>query len=463
MGIRRICAGVLAASLMAAVVACGGGDDDSSATYTVGGTVTGSVGPVVLQLNGGNDLTLAAPGSFSFPTGLPSGANYAVSVNAAQNCSVANGSGTMGGGNVTNVTITCSTVVRTASLTGAQENPPTSSTAIGRGAVIVDPTTREITGGITFSGVTPTAGGHHIHQAPSGNPAGNGPIIVNLVLAPGGGVATVPGGTVLTEAQYAALLAGELYFNVHSAASPAGEIRGQINGRGGVVAGFASLRGADEVPPNASTATGRGAIVFDAATREVLIAYTTHNVTGATVAHIHTGAPGVSGPANVITLNAGTNVFTAPHPTTLSTQNVTDLSAGNTYFNVHSGTFPNGEIRGQIAVQASGGSGLQPTLASIQDNVFTPQCATSGCHGGGNAAAGLRLDAGFSHAGLVNVASPQGANLVRVVPGDPGASLLIHKLEGTQSTGSRMPLGGPFLPQSTIDVVRRWITDGAQP
>ena len=256
---------------------------------------------------------MSGTGSFTFPAGLVIGAAYAVTANGAQNCNVANGAGTMGATNVTNVAITCTTVVRSASLSSAQENPPNASTATGRGAVIVDPTTKEITGGMTFSGLTPTAGGHHIHQAPSGSPGANGPVIIGLTLAPGGGVATVPAGTVLTDAQYAALLAGELYFNVHTTAYPGGEIRGPINMRGGVTAGLTSLNGADEVPANASTATGRGTIVFDSTTRDILIAYVTHNVVGTTVAHIHTGAPGVSGPPDVVTLTQGTGVYSAPN------------------------------------------------------------------------------------------------------------------------------------------------------
>lgn len=353
MNIRKAWLGLIASGVLAGVASCGGGGGDSAGavTYTVGGTLAGSVGAVVLQLNGAGDLSVAAPGSFIFPAGIAIGAAYAVTASGAQNCNVVNGTGTMGGTNVTNVAITCTTVVRSASLTGAQENPANASTATGRGAVIVNPTTKEITGGITFAGLTPTAGGHHIHQAPAGNPTGNGPVIIGLTLAPGGGVATVPAGTVLTDAQYAALLAGELYFNVHTAANPGGEIRGPINVRTGVTAGLASLTGASEVPPNTSTATGRGTIVFDSTTRDVLVAYTTHNVTGTTVAHIHTGAPGVSGPANVVTLTQGTGVYSAPNPSTLSAQNVTDLNAGNTYFNVHSATIAAGEIRGQIAVQ----------------------------------------------------------------------------------------------------------------
>ena len=104
-----------------------------------------------------------------------------------------------------------------------------------------------------------------------------------------------------------------------------------------------------------------------------------------------------------------------------------------------------------------------PTLASIQANVFSVNCAISGCHGGGTVQQGLRLDPGFSAANLINVPSPRNASLIRVIPGNPNASFLIQKLEGTQTLGDRMPQFGPFLPQSTIDVIRLWIQNGAPP
>ena len=107
-------------------------------------------------------------------------------------------------------------------------------------------------------------------------------------------------------------------------------------------------------------------------------------------------------------------------------------------------------------------SGLQPTLASIQDNVFTVTCAVPGCHGGGGAQQGLRLDPGFSAGNLINVHSPQNPNLIRVVPGDPDASFLIQKLQGADGLlGERMPDGGPYLTTATINVIRQWIQDGA--
>lgn len=105
------------------------------------------------------------------------------------------------------------------------------------------------------------------------------------------------------------------------------------------------------------------------------------------------------------------------------------------------------------------------TLAEIQASVFGPRC--SGCHSGptsGNLPSGMDLSsANNSHAALVNQPSlqQQGA-LDRVEPGDPDNSYLIRKLEGGPNiSGGRMPQGGPFLDQATVDTIRQWISDGA--
>lgn len=105
------------------------------------------------------------------------------------------------------------------------------------------------------------------------------------------------------------------------------------------------------------------------------------------------------------------------------------------------------------------GTKLQPTFASIQANVLTPICV--GCHAGAAAPAGLRLDESSSYALLVGVASAEAGSLKRVAPGNPGDSYIIQKLEGRAAVGARMPLGGPYLDQATIDVIRQWIANGA--
>ena len=81
-------------------------------TYSIGGTVSGLSGTVVLQDNGGDDLSVSGNGAFTFATRLGTGAGYNVTVKtnpSGQSCSVSGGSGTVGSANVTNVAVTCTT------------------------------------------------------------------------------------------------------------------------------------------------------------------------------------------------------------------------------------------------------------------------------------------------------------------------------------------------------------------
>jgi len=83
----------------------------ASNASTVGGAVSGLTGTgLVLQNRGSNDLPISADGPFTFSTALASGVAYSVTVLAqpsGQGCAVANGSGSIAGANVTNVTVTC--------------------------------------------------------------------------------------------------------------------------------------------------------------------------------------------------------------------------------------------------------------------------------------------------------------------------------------------------------------------
>ena len=96
-----------------------GVDFNDPVTHTVGGTISGLVGTgLVLQNNVGDDLSVNANGNFTFATALTDGSAYAVTVltqpaSPNQVCSVANGSGTLVGNDVVNVTVTCSTDTHT--------------------------------------------------------------------------------------------------------------------------------------------------------------------------------------------------------------------------------------------------------------------------------------------------------------------------------------------------------------
>lgn len=95
--------------------------------------------------------------------------------------------------------------------------------------------------------------------------------------------------------------------------------------------------------------------------------------------------------------------------------------------------------------------------------IFKTSCVM--CHLPGNGPAGLALHPKGGYANLVGVASTQ-SPLQRVVPGKPEESYLYRKLVGTHAaaggSGERMPFGDMRLGEDQIDVIRRWIVDGAK-
>jgi len=105
-------------------------------------------------------------------------------------------------------------------LSGANEVPPVMTSASGEGMIaIADDGT--VSGSVTTKGVEGTMA--HIHMGAAGK---NGPVIVPFTKD--GDTYRAPAGAKLTAEQMTAFKAGELYFNVHSAANKGGEVRGQL-------------------------------------------------------------------------------------------------------------------------------------------------------------------------------------------------------------------------------------------
>jgi len=107
---------------------------------------------------------------------------------------------------------------------------------------------------------------------------------------------------------------------------------------------------------------------------------------------------------------------------------------------------------------------LGPTLDQIQAVIFSPRCAS--CHAGAGSISGIadmdlrNADAAFGT--LVNVTSAQDGNFVRVVPGQPDNSYLVHKIEGVATVGGVMPPPpAATLGAAEIAAIRQWIMDGA--
>ena len=106
-------------------------------------------------------------------------------------------------------------------LSGDQEVPPVQTSASGSGTITVDDD-RSVKGKIATSDLKGT--GAHIHEGAVGK---NGPDIITLKKS-SDNEWSVPGDAKLTDAQYDAYKAGNLYVNVHSDANKSGEIRGQL-------------------------------------------------------------------------------------------------------------------------------------------------------------------------------------------------------------------------------------------
>jgi biopolymer transport protein ExbD len=106
-------------------------------------------------------------------------------------------------------------------LSGDQEVPPVQTQASGSGTITVNDD-KSVSGSVTTTGIKATAA--HIHEAAAGK---NGPVAIPLEKKSDNEFA-VPAGAKLSDAQYKALKAGNLYVNVHSDAHQGGEIRAQL-------------------------------------------------------------------------------------------------------------------------------------------------------------------------------------------------------------------------------------------
>ncbi|NKB69053.1 MAG: hypothetical protein GKR89_18450 [Candidatus Latescibacteria bacterium] len=108
--------------------------------------------------------------------------------------------------------------------------------------------------------------------------------------------------------------------------------------------------------------------------------------------------------------------------------------------------------------EQEGTGGTIATFSSIQSTIFTPTCATSGCHASGGSFP--TLEAGQAYENIVGVASSQ--EMALIAAGDPDNSYLYRKITGASGIeGRRMPRAGDPLADEAIAAVRAWIEAGA--
>lgn len=232
-------------------------------------------------------------------------------------------------------------ITKNAFLTGDQETPMVTTRAAGFGNVTVNSSTRVITGGISFIGISPNAA--HLYTGAVGSSDANH--VATLTLDSATHSATLPENTVLSAAQYSDFLDGKLYVNVHSQDYAQGEIRGQF----GFMVKNAILTGAQNVPPSNTDANGRGVVFVDPETKSIF-GSATYTGIDPSKAHIHHGAARTNGdevPEIKLTIDKTSQIITVGNGT-LTDAHYNDFLAGRLYFNLHESQTGISELRGQI-------------------------------------------------------------------------------------------------------------------
>ena len=114
-----------------------------------------------------------------------------------------------------------------AMLKGGEETPPNATAGTGMVAATLDTASNAFNYHVTYSGLTGPAVAAHFH-----GPAAPGAAAPPVLPVPKSALSNpMSGSATLTAAQAADLEAGKWYFNIHTAANPGGEVRGQVTER----------------------------------------------------------------------------------------------------------------------------------------------------------------------------------------------------------------------------------------
>ena len=264
---------------------------------------------------------------------------------------------------------------------------------------------------------TPTAS--HIHRGAAGVA---GPVVITLA-------SSFPNNTASGTANASAALIDEIrhnlsgfYVNVHNADFGNGAIRAQLSD-----GAFAFATGASEAP-GPGDADGSGMAVFIGSGSNLNYAAMVQNIDAPSASHIHRGAVGVAGPV-VITLASSYPDNMATGTVTVADPLIQEIvgNPSNFYFNVHNAAFPNGAIRGQLALAPYTEAHYFPIVGSVAGLNNTRFVADVRVVNRSSETENVTLEFfPSSTAGL------PAASAVRGVQVAPGAELVIDDVVGSQ-------------------------------
>ena len=225
--------------------------------------------------------------------------------------------------------------------TGAKEVPATTSIATAVGSLVVSSTLYKVDYKIVANGLTGPITSAHLHFGASTATGG-----VAFPLAFDGNV--LSGSIATNQAFEDSLALGKIYVNIHTAANPGGEIRGQMFYAGEGIGFDGLIDGSQQVPAVTTNAKGAMYAVVRSTLDTLDYAIQTTGITPF-IAHFHIGAAGVSGGV-AAELKPASAAFPGAYSGSiaLTPALLADLAKDGIYANFHTTANQTGEIRGQV-------------------------------------------------------------------------------------------------------------------
>lgn len=262
-----------------------------------------------------------------------------------------------------------------AKLNGAQQTPAITTNAMGVGSFMLNNMRNELCINVAVNGLSGPITAAHIHEGAMG--VGGGVLVDLSSGISGNQLMLTISGTDLNSALIAKMLNGMTYLNVHTAANPSGEIRGQImlETDHGIVA---MADGMQQVPMLMSTAYGLGIFTLSQDQNMINYQFIAQDLSGAiTAAHLHMGAMGVSGAVvQDLTADIMGNMISGSFMATPAL--VTAIMNSEIYINVHTAMNAGGEIRGQLMMKEGlpfdamlSGAQQVPAITTMANGVAT--------------------------------------------------------------------------------------------
>lgn len=251
-----------------------------------------------------------------------------------------------------------------ARMDGDQEAPAVTTTAMGVASLMLNQNMDSICIDISANDLSGAITGIHIHEAMMGM---NGPVVVDLTSGINGNRVTMQ--VAVSDSMLQKMMMGMYYLNLHTAANPSGEIRGQIKlETDDLYSAWCDTMQQNHMVMGTTNPMGLATFHLNSNREKMQVNFVGSDFSGAiTAAHLHYGAMGEDGPVaiNLSSMINGNTIMGDFDP--MSVAGFLDsLMMNKVYLNVHTTLNASGEVRGQLMMQE--GLTFDMKLDTMQQN-----------------------------------------------------------------------------------------------